>query len=215
METTKYKVKRNDIYIGEVIKTRYIKRYTGDSNLYNIEPGQLYSPNWYSYRSILFVLTKNKMANDLLYNTDNYPILNITDDNVFYNLENDIVIKDAYNLGDLLEYYCFDDYLSYTDIVDIRKTFFSGRFAKDHCELFGWKEIDYNQVREKGDLKSNFMNGNRIFICTPNNTLPRRYLEILDLRGDKTLKEAIEEGEKMNAFKPNRKEGPVKKLKRF
>ena len=55
---------------------------------------------------MLFVPNEDKLSNDLLYKTPNYPILNVTDDETCLNLgEKSIVVKDAYNLAALLEYF--------------------------------------------------------------------------------------------------------------
>ena len=91
--------------------------------------------------SIIPVINEDKLSNDLLYQSPNYPILNVTDDETCLNLgDNSIVIKDACNLAALLEYFGYKKDLTFEDIMKIRKTFFTGRFAKDNCQLFGWKE---------------------------------------------------------------------------
>ena len=91
---------------------------------------------------MLFTPDENSYSSDLLYNSPAYPILNVTSDDICLNLgENSTVIKDACNLGALLKYFGFDENLTHEDIINIRKTFFTGRFAKDHSRLFGWREI--------------------------------------------------------------------------
>ena len=132
---------RDNIYVGEVVRTDSIYRYEGDDNFFRTKPGQLSTGSWKSYRSMLFVPNENKLSNDLLYRSPNYPILNVTDDETCLNLrENSIVIKDACNLAALLEYFGYKKDLTFEDIMKIRKIFFTGRFAKDHCQLFGCRE---------------------------------------------------------------------------
>lgn len=234
MQNRNYKVNRDDIYVGEVVRTNRIYRYDGDTNLFLTKPGQLTTSSWFSYRSMLFVPNEEKRTDDLLYQSpvQPYPILNVTDDNTCLNLgEESIVIKDAYNLAALLEYFGYGKSLTYEDIVNIRKTFFTGRFAKDNCELFGFKETmaedvtfyindtevtDPKQLEElREEFRARQKAGHRSFSGIGENVLPREYWDVLDNRGDNTLSEAIEWHEKMNAFAPHKEEGPIRKLSRF
>lgn len=233
MENRKYKVNRDEIYVGEVVRTDNIYRYEGDTNFFHTKPGQLRTSIWFSYRSMLFIPNEEKLSNDLLYRSPNYPILNITDDETCLALgEKSIVIKDAYNLSALLEYFGYNKDLTYEDIKKIRKTFFTGRFAKDNCELFGWKETIAEDVtffnaygkkvtnpkeleRKRKKFRAEQAAGHRAFFGVSENVLPREYFDILDDRGDNTLMDSIEWKEKMNAFAPNKQEGPIKKLSRF
>lgn len=226
MENRKYKVSRDNIYVGEVVRTDKIYHYAGDT-------GQLDTGIWFSYRSMLFVPNEEELSNDLLYRSPSYPILNVTDDKTCLGLgEKSIVIKDACNLAALLEYFGYNQDLTYEDIMRIRKTFFTGRFAKDNCELFGWKEFqpeDWTYYDENGDEitdpkklkrriaqeKRDQQAGHRSFFGISESVLPREYWDVLDKMGDNTLMDAIQWHEKMNAFAPNKQEGPIKKLKRF
>ena len=232
MENRKYKVSRDNIYVGEVVKTDEIYRYEGDSDFFRTKPGQLKTGSWFSYRSMLFVPNEEKLSNDLLYRSPSYPILNVTDDEICLGLgEKSIVIKDACNLAALLEYFGYNKDLTFEDIMRIRKTFFTGRFAKDNCELFGWKETMAEDVtfytygkkvtdpkeleRRKKQFRAEQAAGHRSFSGVSESVLPREYWDVLDDRGDHTLMEAIEWHEKMNAFAPHKQERAVKKLTRF
>lgn len=232
MENRNYKVSRDNIYVGEVVKTDSIYRYEGDMNLFCTKPGQLCTDSWISYRSMLFVPNEEKLSNDLLYLSPSYPILNVTDDETCLGLgEKSIVIKDACNLSALLEYFGYNKDLNYEDIMRIRKMFFTGRFARDNCELFGWKEImaedltfyDYGKEvtdsreleRRRRQFRAEQAAGHRSFVGIPESVLPREYWDVLDDRGDNTLIDAIQWHEKMNAFTPHKQEGPIKKLTRF
>lgn len=232
MENKNYKVCRDNIYVGEVVRANEIYRYEGDTDLFHTKPDRLEINSWFSYRSMLFVPNEQKLSNDLLYRSPSYPILNITDDNTCLSLgKGSIVIKDACNLAVLLEYFGYSKELTFEDIVRIRKAFFTGRFAKDNCELFGWKEFMAEDVKfyaygkevtdpkELEKLRKKFraeqQAGHRSFSGISESVLPREYFRVLDDRGDNTLMDAIQWHKKMNAFTPSKVEGPVKKLTRF
>lgn len=232
MEKRNYKVNRDKVFVGELVRTDRIYRYEGERNLFRTKPGQLDTGSWFSYRSMLFVPNEDKLADDLLYRSPNYPALNITDDDVCLNLgEKSIVVKDVCNLAELLEYFGYSKELTYEDIVKIRKTFFTGRFAMDHCELFGWKETkpeDYTyysngiQITDPKELKKAIERerrsqqaGHRSFTGISDTVLSRDYWDVLDHLGDKTLADSIIFHEKMDAFSPHKEEGKVKKLSRF
>ncbi len=221
MENKKYVVCRDDIYVGEVVRTNSVYRYDGDRNIFRTKPGQLNTDCWRPYRSMLFVPNENKLSNDLLYRSPNYPILNVTDDKTCLNLgENSVVIKDACNLAALLEYFGYQKDLTFEDIMKIRKTFFTGRFAKDNCQLFGYKEtmaedltfyvngakvtnpreLEYRRRQFRADQRA----GHRMFSRISTSQLPIEYFDVLDVMGDNIF-----------AFVPDKQEGPVKRLKKF
>lgn len=226
MENKKYVVCRDNIYVGEVVRTDSIYRYEGDYDFFRTKPGQLSTGSWRSYRSMLFVPNEDKLSNDLLYRTPNYPILNVTDDETCLNLgENSIVIKDACNLATLLEYFGYKKDLTYEDIIKIRRTFFTGRFGMDNSKLFGMQEFipsrfmpNITDPDKRYELykKSVILGSERQFGSIPTNELPRELMDILDSRGNNSFMDVIEGwNEKMNAFVPHKEEGPVKRLKRF
>lgn len=229
MEDINYKINRDSIYVGEVVRTDEIIRYEGSTNFFRTKPDELYPGNYFSYRSMLFTPNEDKLSNDLLYSSPNYPILNITDDETCLNLgKNSIVIKDACNLAALLEYFGYNKELTFEDIMKIRKTFFTGRFAMDNCELFGWKEdkpeawvydgkiTDSDELNRRTFRERKFQQaGYRSFTSVSESVLPREYFKVLDKMGDNNLVRAIECHEKMNAFAPDQQEGPIKKLTKF
>lgn len=229
MENRKYVVCRDNIYVGEVVRPFSI---FGDNYIFRTKSGKLYMHGWRSYRSMLFVPNENKLSNDLLYRSPNYPILNVMDDENSLNIgKNSIVIKDAYNLAPLLEYFGYKKDLTYEDVIRIRKTFFTGRFAKDNCELFGYKETmaedltfynhDGQEVTDSIELekrrkqfRAEQQAGHRIFCSVSESPLSRKYFDILDDRGDKLIHQAYWD-KKIDAFVPDKQEGRVKKLKNF
>lgn len=225
MENKKYVVCRDDIYVGEVVRTDSIYRYEGVDELFRTKPGQLKTSSWKTFRSMLFVPNEDKLSNDLLYNTLNYPILNVTDDKTCLNLEGtNIVIKDAYNLAVLLEYFGYKKDLTYKDIMKIRRTFFTGRFGMDNSELFGMKEYIPSQFKpnitdpnKRYEIykKSLNLDSERQFGSISKNELPMELMDILDNRGNKSLADSIYcIDEKIDIFTPCKEEGIVKKLKR-
>lgn len=233
MENKKYLVCRDNIYVGEVVKAYNINRYELDVDLLEKKSILLDTGFWVSYRSMLFVTTDNKLSNDLLYNSPNYPILNVTDDEYCLNLEkNSIVIRNACNLAILLQHFGYKEELTYEDIMKIRKTFFTGRFAKDNCELLGYRETmaedltfyangqEVTNPKELEKMRRQFRKeqqlGHRSFSSVSEGSLPREYFRILDDRGDNSLMDVINGfDERINAFKPHKQENLVRKLKRF
>lgn len=232
MENRKYVIKRNAIHVGEVIRSDRIYRYEGKKESITCHPGQLAASSYYSYRSMLFVPDENGLSNDLLYRTPAYPILNITDDETCLNLGNGIVIKGAYCLAPLLEYFGYKEELYYEDVKRIRKTFFNGSFAKDNCKLFGYKETqpeDYIYfkngipINDPVELQRCIANtrlgqkmGYREFSRISNGVLPEDYFHMLDARGDNSLRDVLEdETLNMNAFAPHKEEGQIRRLRRF
>lgn len=233
MINRKYVVCRDNIYVGEVIATSEIKRYNGpEDNHNNYKIGSLAPKGFKSCRSMLFVPNEDNYSDDLLYQTPNYPILNITSDNECLNInEQSFIIQHAYNISDLLEYFNYKKDLTYQDIINIRKTFFSGKFAKDNCKLFGMKEIMAEELnfyindelvtdpKEIEKCRKNYRRGQRLghreFEKIPKCTLPREYYDILNNRGDRIYRDLYEEWDRsVNAFLPHRIEGKIRKLTR-
>lgn len=209
MKNKSYVIKRDDVYIGKVIKIDDEKDFLapdGCVDVFTLRGDKISINENYSHkelRSMLFVPLDGcvALANDLLYRDTDYPILNITDKD--YCLEyasnnGGYVIDQAYNISKLLEIFDYPSWLTYKDIVDIRKNFFSGTFAKDHCVLFGYKEeIDGTYTYVGGG------------------SLPKEMFDLLDHMGNNSLLDVIFEGAKKNVFRPFEEEGPIKKLSIF
>lgn len=219
MKNRGYKVSRANIFAGNLVKAESIYRHKGDYEIFHIKTGQLITGNCYSYRSILFVPNEKKLANDLLYNSPSYPILNVTDDDICLGLnKGSIVIKDACNLEALLKYFDYNKELTFEDIMRIRKTFFTGKFAKDHCKLFGYKETmaedltfysgdkEITSIKEIKKQRKQFKSlqkcGIRFFKMICEGLLPREYWYLLDQMGDSPLLNASEWDEEMNSYMP-------------
>ena len=231
MINKKYKVHRKNVYVGLVVKADDIYRCS-ELKINNYFSGLSVS-GYYPCRSMLFVPDENRLANDLLYNSPAYPILNVTDDKFCLAFDNKgIVIKDACNLDKLLTSFGYNEEITFSDIKKIRKIFFTGKFAADNSELFGWKEImpkDWtyyeNDIKitnpriirqQRNKERMARLMGHRSFNYNADSILPREYFDVLDELGDNSLLDIINVFEdKINAFKPSKKEKYVKKLTKF
>lgn len=190
MRNRLYNVPRNDIYVGKVVKKEIINSFTEEDK---IESETLSSEFLQPYRSILFVPNENRLTNDLLYLSPEYPIAHISDELIVDS--QDIIVNDAQNLAILLEYFGYGSNLSYEDIMKIRRVLFSGHFAQDNCELFGYRKTD-----EHG-----------IYDIIGNEELPQEFFYLLDKFGGNTL---FGQENRFDAFKPAKGEGRIRRLPR-
>lgn len=215
MEKNNYVVNRKDIYFGEVIKANGIyKRITTGNDL----AGSLDVKNSIIYRNMLFTPTRDKFAIDLLYDTTNYPILNGTDSKFFLSKREElIVVRNYYNLNELLEYFCYNEELTSQDIIKMYNTFFTGMFSLENSDLFGRKRIEANEIEYYKDnklvtdrknlekFKKEYIRlqkkGKGLYSKLDDSVLDRYYFIIL--QNDK------------KSFIPSKEEGKIKKLVRF
>lgn len=229
METRKYTVDRDKIYVGSVFKTYNIfNRYFFDVN----NSSYLDFDSAKCYRSILFTLNENNFADDLLYNSPLYPVLNITDNNYCLDLPKpSMLVTDEYPLGELLAYFGYGEELGYEDIVKIRETFFAKQFAKKNSELFGMKKVDPRDYKYYRYGTEEISNPFEIELCIlrekinqigkpkyskcSGKVVSREYFDVLNHLGDKTLREIMKDSEQSrNAFTPPSREG-VKSLRKL
>ena len=135
-----YIVSRDSVYIGTIIKTEIInlRRDFHSNRLRVFRACKL--------RNIIFTPNTFGYARDLLYSSPSYPILNSTNDRDLEKKDEIILIDEVYNLGELLNYLGYGYYLSYEDILKIRKTLFNGKFTKLNSNLFGWQEINFDKL---------------------------------------------------------------------
>ncbi len=108
MKNINYSVKRDDIHVGFLV-------FYDNAKIANL-------------RRIYFTLNENKEAKDLLYDV-NYPLAN-SKDGLFINQDN------IYNIGLLLKYLGFGEYLTFDDILKIDNIFKYG-WKYDNANLFG------------------------------------------------------------------------------
>lgn len=232
MENRKYKVKRDGVHIGGVIKTSTIYRYSNDSKYNKETDDHLGVVSFHDCRSMLFVLDENNLANDLLYNSPNYPVLNMSDDDMCLKLGDDaVVLKEAISLAPLLQYYGYPEELNYDDILKIRKRFFDGDFARENSILFGYKPVRAKDLywHKHGEIVRNpfiikqlclkyeweHRGDNRRYHTIDDVKIPREYFNVLDEYGDISLVQAFLCRRSSDVFVPDKKEGKVKKLSRF
>lgn len=232
MESRKYTVCRDDIYVGSVVRTDRVYRYEGEEPFFNTQPGELDTGAYREYRTMLFVPDQNRFANDLLYNSPNYTALNVTDDAIaLATPAESIIVKDSYNLAQLLQYFGYPENLTYEQVMEIRKRFFTGHFAMDNCELFGWKESmpqDWTYYRNDKEvtnplrLRLIWMKkeierrmGHRSFSGINGAVLDERLWDILDKMGDNSLWDVLfRYDDQMDMFKPHKEEQHVYSLSR-
>ena len=113
MKSVNYTVDRKRIYLGEVGRIYDYNEYLVDDNRCSYIDGYCY------YRYMLFVLSDDGYANDLLYESTNYPVLGIADRKVFLeNPQAKAVVKWAC-LDEALKANNYPEQLTYSDIMKI------------------------------------------------------------------------------------------------
>lgn len=189
MKDGQYVVNRDDIYVGEVVESTSF--YPDEDDATKLTTG-----SYYHVRSMLFVLDEDGSANDLLYTTEQYPVLNETESNIVKWLAKHtgekkplFVVDQAYNIGELLKYYGFAEKMSITDVIRVRNFLFAKKFMENHCEDFGFRLTELGFVSD--DTKCQFFEA---------------FNPISD-RADGHLDNG------RWAFTPKFEEGPVRKLK--
>ncbi len=220
MVSPNYQVKRENIFVGKVGKITSPEQII-------LESGKLKIYQFIPYRSILFSLNENKQADDLLYQSPNYPALNLSSNEDCLNSK--ILIQEGYNLEALLTFFHFPDILTLSEITALRKHFFEGTWGFRNCHLFGYQEIlpeDWTYVengayvKDEEDLKrlqrkerALQKRGHRVFQKLDNSLLPPEMMFLFHELGDHSILDVLQGFEKCrNAFKPHEEEGKIKKL---
>ncbi len=127
MKNRYYSIPIDAVYAGTVVKVMSgLFRY--EHLVAGITERKVDIINYIPYRKIIFVPNEKGLANDLLFDSPNYPVLNVTNDELCLNLDrSSIAVKDAINLGVLLEFAGFNQEVTYRDILTVKKVLFSGR----------------------------------------------------------------------------------------
>lgn len=229
MQNKNYIVDRDSVHAGRIVKTDSLNRVPEGDDLTSRISGELDTYSYDIFRtSTLFVPNENNLFDDLLYNSPNYPILNLTDDAICQKRINESpIINHACNLGLLLEHLGYKKELRYEDIVKIRKTFFRRDFLWNNCELFGLKRITPEELKELNphlSMKTCKSHSNGMYTSKDNGLVPETYFWRLDEFQERTFKEALE-GKlakdyneiytRFNSFRPDKREENVRKLSRF
>lgn len=224
MKNRQYVISRDRVYVGVVVRAYNISCKCINDDVKDINT-KLSVDAWKRFRSILFVPNQERLACDLLYKSPNYPILNMSDNEIVK--ETEIIIKDVLSLAKLLQYFNYNEQLTYEDIIMIRNRFLTGKFAKDNCNLFGYKEtmaedvtffndgVEVTNPKELAMRRAEFRFsqklGSRSFSGIYESPLPKEYFDLLDDLGDNTFLEIIGGWSKrINAFIPDKEEGQKK-----
>ena len=186
MKNRNYLVDRDNVFAGQVINAK---------NLYqSYDHTKVYPMNFNILRSTLFTLNKDNLADDLLYSSDNYPVLNVTDNKELFSYMREtsdarLLIANAINISELLKHYGYSEKLTYDEVLKIRKEIFSYIFLNIHVFDFGYvMKNNYYPVLKESPLFNYF---DTVY----------------------NLRDGIEDNK--DAFKPSKLEGPVRSLKKL
>ena len=149
---------------------------------------------------MLFTLDEKRHANDLLYASPHYPILNMSKNEDCLN-EKICICMQTYQLYELLKYYNYPDIIGYKDVLKIRNTFFNCDYILDNCELYGLYETGpFETGRETTDSRGNHRTFN---IEKEESDFPPCFFYMMwDHRDYRHI----------DKFKPCEEEGPIKSL---
>lgn len=168
-------------------------------------------------RNMLFTLDQEKHADDLLFDTPHYPVLNISSDEECR--KSTILIATAtYELYELLKYFGYSEKLGYDDILRIRNTFFNCDYVLDNSSMYGREETEmYSSPLSVFDSHGYCRGFNRPI---EDSIFPESYFFMLLHNKDcfiadysrKVEDNAPYFGEVVDRFKPREEEGIVKSL---
>lgn len=214
-------VKRDRLYVGElVVPYDYQLNDNGKVVVYTYE----------SCRNILFSLDDD-MATDVLYESPQYPVVNITNPTRY--IDRGIVVKDAICLGELLKYFGYPEELTEENIKKIRATFFTGEFCLNNAKLFGYQEINAEDLTFYDENKQVITDpvlleekratyrklqemGHRMVKHVGNGVLSSDYFNILDRKANNSIYDFVEGYvEHIDSFLPTTKEGHKRVLKKY
>lgn len=134
MKDRNYVISRDNVYAGRLLHAKGMYETYDHSRIYPM--------NFNICRSILFAINPDKTSSDLLYESGNYPVLNVTDNKVVKNIistskDGAFVIDNVVNIGKLLEFYRYDEKLTYHEILHARNNIFSYFFLVQNALDFG------------------------------------------------------------------------------
>ncbi len=168
-------------------------------------------------RNMLFTLDGNRHADDLLYDSPHYPVLNISPDEDC--LKSTIFIaNETYELYELLKYFGYPEELGYDDILKIRNTFFNCDYVLDNSSMYGREETEmFGSPLSVFDSHGYCRGFNRPI---GNSAFPESYFFMLLHNNDRFIADYSRKvegdapyfGEVVDRFKPCDEEGIVKSL---
>lgn len=204
-------IKRDSVFIGQVVKLNTVK----------IKDNK-FIPDIYSvYRSILFTIDDDGLSNDLIYDSPKYAVLNYADNDIYWSnmlketkhrdFDLKVVVINTLNIGILLKKLGFSEQLTKSDIDYIKRVVFNKKILEDKCYQFGLVPA-YNKKSigwyNKDIKKTNYTMGptKLYYEMEP-------YRDAINEFGSDKKISILKKGVHVNldAFKPSRKEGKVKK----
>lgn len=214
-------VKRDRLYVGELVMPyEYQLNDNGIIVVYTYD----------TCRNILFSLNDD-MATDVLYESPQYPVVNITNPTKY--IDRGIVVKDAICLDELLKYFGYPELLSKEDISKIRQTFFTGEFCLNNAKLFGYQEVNAEDItfydankqvitdpvlleEKRSSYRKLQEMGHRMVRYVGNGVLSSDYFNILDRKANNSLYDFMcGYVENVDSFAPTTKEGHKRVLRKY
>lgn len=219
MKYSNYIIDRASIYIGIVVENK------GEVCSLEDKSNKHYLSSYCAYRPIIFTFDEERQANDLLYNSTNYPVLNYSFEYSYRNPNNKIVVIDTFCLNDLLKYLGYLELLDLNDIIHIQKEIFTYKFLYENSSLFGYERISPDD-KTKYDYLSNHLEeltpeqkikGRKIvkvnsyyYAKTKEGIFSDELFELLCKCANSNISLLLGDGN----FKPNKNEGMVRRLRR-
>ena len=153
MKNINYKVDRDNVHIGTIVKAKYVDTIDKEAaRLLKLPKKFMVARDWKEVRqSALFVPNEDLRMDDLLYDSPAYRVLNITPapedpEDIEVASPYELMVNYPYNISEILAYLGYQKWLTYGDILKIRKVVFSPDFYAQFCELFGFRETYPTEV---------------------------------------------------------------------
>ena len=144
----KYVVSRDNVYIGRLIQpidlsvSKYEQKYhrLKEEEKLRIKKLDLNICSKDTIRPILFSITENKLAHDLMYDINfDYPILEIKRHKI---IQSEYIVEKITKIEELLSYLEYPNLLTKKDIKKIyKKLILSSKWLEENRSLFGYIEV--------------------------------------------------------------------------
>ena len=176
MQNINYLVKRDDIFVGGVVKIDHpeksevypkgiyipcdllssLRKGSNEafSFMYEQRPMADFSiPQFSIIRRMFFVLDENQKANDLLYDSSHYPISLISSPEDCLKAHIGVNGHFTYKLDKVLQYFNYPEIMRYEDVLKIQELFtYESQII--NCEAFGLHL--FKNEKEKEEFEKNF-----------------------------------------------------------
>ncbi len=172
----------------------------------NLGTPQLFPKSWPDMRTILFILNDKNFAEDLLFDSPNYPVLNLSDNESC--LMTDFTIShNIYKIGPVLKYLGFPANITLEDVMKIKETCFSIDWVLNNSSLFGVHETGKD---ETGYQTLGIDGTNRSFnLHLDDGPIPEHFFYAFWCNKQAYIGP---EDEPFDIFDPSKKEGKIKRL---